>query len=56
MRKPKCVFLMETKVEKSRMELVERSLNFKNSVIVDLNGLAGGLALFWSEEIELECI
>lgn len=41
MRKPKCVFLMETKVEKSRMELVERSLNFKNSVIVDPNGLAG---------------
>lgn len=55
-RRPECVFLMETKVDRARMERVGRSLNFKNSEIVDPNGLAGGLALFWSEDIELECI
>jgi hypothetical protein len=42
------IFLMETKLRKSRMELIRIKLGFPNIMVVDSMGKSGGLALFWN--------
>lgn len=53
---PKCLFLMETKSDRRKMEKVYRRLNFQNWFIVEARGLAGGLALLWTDDIDIECL
>ena len=51
--KDKCpimVFLMETKLRRERMEMIQCELGFKNLFVVDCVGKGGGLALLWGEE------
>lgn len=55
-KQPDCIFLMETKLDKNRMERIYHSLKFKYSVIMEAKGSAGGITLMWSEEINIQCI
>lgn len=46
---------METNVDGVRMKKLIRRLGFENSMIVEAKDNAGGLMLFWSEDVHLEC-
>jgi exonuclease III len=50
-KRPKMVFLMETKLRRERMEAIRHKLGFPNVFVVDSVGKGGGLALFWEEDI-----
>ena len=51
---PKIVFLMETKLEKIPMERIGRKVQFNNIFVMPHVNMAGGLALLWREEINLD--
>uniref|UniRef100_A0A803PEK6 Reverse transcriptase domain-containing protein n=1 Tax=Cannabis sativa TaxID=3483 RepID=A0A803PEK6_CANSA len=46
-KKPKMVFLCETKCAKERVEWVGRNLGFEGVFIVEAQGRSGGLAFLW---------
>lgn len=50
-KRPMMVFLMETKLQKEKMERIRHILGFPNMFVVDCVGKSGGLALLWREEI-----
>ena len=52
--KPKIVFLMETKSKVKRMERIKNRVGFANGLIVPSQGRSGGVALFWTRDINLE--
>ncbi|KAG5556728.1 hypothetical protein RHGRI_007109 [Rhododendron griersonianum] len=52
--RPSIVFLMETKNNKAFLETVHRRLGFDASTYVDPVGLAGGLALWWKNEVSID--
>lgn len=45
---------METKNNKVKVDTIRRRLKFDYGFYVDPEGLAGGLALWWTDEVELE--
>lgn len=45
-KKPIMVFLMETKLQKVKMESIRCKLGFENMFVVDSIGKSGGIALF----------
>ena len=45
---------METKSNRDKMERLGRKLGFFNAEIVEAKGFAGGLAMFWKEELHIE--
>ncbi|KAF3450405.1 hypothetical protein FNV43_RR06486 [Rhamnella rubrinervis] len=53
---PACIFLMETRSNKERIEAGGQKLGFNKAEVVEAKGLAGGLAFFWKEgqNIKLE--
>lgn len=53
-RKPNLIFLMETMVNKNRMESIRTKLGFKGCFVVDNVGHSGGLALLWGEGVEVD--
>jgi hypothetical protein len=53
-KKPKIVFLMETKARAKRMERVRSQLGFEHMLVVDYVGKSGGLALLWTTEVDVE--
>ncbi|XP_050211620.1 uncharacterized protein LOC126661796 [Mercurialis annua] len=48
------VFLSETKLDKTRIDNMFRSVGFENSIIVNSRGRSGGVALGWSDSIKME--
>jgi hypothetical protein len=52
MKGPKVLFLLETKLDCSRMEGVRIKLGFDNVFSVPSLGRSGGLALLWKNEAE----
>ncbi|XP_060972610.1 uncharacterized protein LOC133038464 [Cannabis sativa] len=48
-KKPKFIFLCETKCGKSRIDWVGRLLGFDCIFVVDPQGLSGGLAMLWKD-------
>ncbi|KAH1107949.1 hypothetical protein J1N35_011717 [Gossypium stocksii] len=46
------VFLMETKLNKKRMEKVRRSYGFTNGIDIEAEGSRGGLCLAWKGDIK----
>ena len=50
---PKILFLMETKLDVRRMELVRITLRFQHCFTVPSLGRCGGLALLWNDEVGL---
>jgi exonuclease III len=53
-KNPNLVFVMETKLQKNKMEGIRMKLGFDNMFVVDCVGKSRGLALFWGEEIRVE--
>lgn len=53
---PQCLFLMETKGNKEWVSKIVRTLGFSGHEIVEANGLVEGLAFYWTEEVEVNCI
>jgi hypothetical protein len=53
-KKPDMVFLMETKLNNKKMELIRIKLGFKNVFAVDSVGKSGGLALLWHDDSTIE--
>ncbi|XP_071905855.1 uncharacterized protein [Coffea arabica] len=53
---PKVVFLCETKNQEGFMGKVQRKIKYDNSYFVNSIGRAGGLALFWNNEVTLDKI
>ena len=54
--KPAIMFLMETRAKESKVNEIRVKLKFDNMFCVEPKGLAGGLCLFWSKEVEVEII
>jgi hypothetical protein len=51
---PLMVFLIETKMQNEKMELVRYKLDFPRMFVVDSVGKSRGMALFWGEEIVVD--
>lgn len=47
---------METKVTKIRIENIARKMGFQNVFIAERQGLAGGLALLWTDKVQINCV
>ncbi|CAM8888112.1 unnamed protein product [Rhodiola kirilowii] len=54
--KPRIVALIETKVDGAKLEGIRRKLGFANGFSVEREGLAGGLAIWWKEEVPLSIL
>jgi hypothetical protein len=48
--KPKMVFLLETKLQQNKMEVIKAKASFDNVFTMDCVGRSGGLALLWNNE------
>jgi hypothetical protein len=53
-KKPKMVFLMETKLCAHRLETIRLRIGFDSVFVVDCVGKSEGLALLWKSEIKVE--
>lgn len=53
---PGVFFLSETKNSAKKLRNIQKNLRMDQSCIVDPIGTAGGLALFWQNEIQLSII
>ena len=53
-KKPNLVVLMETKLRKSKMEMIRTKIGFKNLFVVKSVGKSEGLGLFWEDDCEVE--
>ena len=51
---PALVFVSETKIDGRRVADIASRLGFAGCMPVSSNGLSGGLALFWSKEVDVE--
>lgn len=54
--KPSILFLCETKMLTIQMQSIRRKLGFDNCFVVDRNGLSGGLALLWMDDVDLNIV
>lgn len=52
--KLRVVGLLETKIDKRRLENLRCKLGFKHGFVVERKGLAGGFVLWWKEDIEIQ--
>ncbi|KAH9671372.1 reverse transcriptase domain-containing protein [Citrus sinensis] len=52
--KPEIVFLCETKLSEQLMKRKASELNFQNCFAISSSGKGGGLAMMWSENVNLE--
>lgn len=50
------MFLMETKLCSSKMEIIRTKVGFDNMFTVDCSGRSGGLALLWKKELNLTIV
>jgi exonuclease III len=53
-KRPEVVFIMETKMQSTKLDPIRSKLGFQNVFGVDSCGKSGGLALFWQGEVKLE--
>ena len=55
-RNPSIIFLSETKTSDLRIESVACSIGFPNFVTSGLKGRAGGICLFWSNDVDVNIL
>lgn len=53
---PLCIFLMETKANRQRIEWIRRKLGYDYCEVIEACGWAGGLVMLWKTEINLKQI
>ena len=51
---PEVIFKMEKKVEKAVLERIGRKIQFSNLFVVPSHNTSGGLALFWSDNMNVD--
>lgn len=56
LKRPKFLFLLETKAKQARVEFVRRSLDFSGCFAVDSVGIRGGIAFFWKDQDSIRVI
>ena len=49
--RPKLMFICETKMQSTQIEVVRYKLKFESCFAVDSTGRRGGLAMFWNSDI-----
>lgn len=54
--RPKVIFLSETRMKEENMKKIIKELQYPNYHCVDPCGTAGGLALIWSNDVELDVV
>lgn len=47
----KIVGLFEVKIDSSRVHQIRQRLKFKNGLVIDPRGIAGGLSLWWTKKL-----
>ncbi|GLT69910.1 hypothetical protein SLA2020_420220 [Shorea laevis] len=52
-KKPRILFLMETRIRQHRMQNIRKTLGFAGMLAVDPVGTGGGLALLWRNDNEV---
>nr|GMD95524.1 uncharacterized protein LOC109184723 [Ipomoea batatas] len=52
-KRPLLLFLMETRANSNKMEIIKNKLGFEGLLTVDSIGLSGGLALLWMHGLDL---
>ena len=50
---PSAVFLMETRSNEDFLEILRCNLQFSSKLVVNSNKMGGGLALFWSSDLDV---
>lgn len=55
-KKPNLLFLIETMSTKHRMERVRVQLKYDNCLVVEADGISGGLALLWNGGLSVEVV
>ncbi|OMO61130.1 Endonuclease/exonuclease/phosphatase [Corchorus capsularis] len=53
---PQILFIMESKNKRRYMENLKRKLKFKYGFYVDPQGLSGGLALWWNDDVSVSIL
>lgn len=53
LQKPQIFFCCETNMKAQQIYVDCRNFNFKNLLVVDRHEMGGGLALFWSSEVNV---
>lgn len=53
-KKPNIIFLIETKLDAIKMELVRHRIGFEGCLMVSALGRKGGLAMLWCTEEQVE--
>lgn len=53
---PDIMFLMETKVDQARMEILRVKLGFIGKLVVNRSGNSSGLCLFWSDNVQVSLL
>jgi exonuclease III len=51
---PNILFLLETKCQKNKLELLRVKMGYGGLFVVDPVGRSGGLVLFWRDDVNLE--
>ncbi|GMJ10085.1 hypothetical protein HRI_004677700 [Hibiscus trionum] len=54
--KPYIVFLSKTKQKRRYLEKIKMKMKFSSSFYVDPKGIAGGLAIWWNEEVSISVL
>lgn len=50
---PNLIFLMETKNQEHMVQSLRRRMKYPNSFLVNPDGISGGLAFFWDENLTI---
>ncbi|OMO61796.1 hypothetical protein CCACVL1_23233 [Corchorus capsularis] len=53
---PQLFYIMETKNKRSYMKGLKRKLKFSHDFYVDPDGLSGGLALWWTDDVKVKIL
>ena len=53
---PSVVFIAETWTDEARLTLVQDKMKFKNKFVARRRNKAGGLAIFWKEDFDLNIV
>ncbi|GLT72479.1 hypothetical protein SLA2020_444100 [Shorea laevis] len=53
-KKPRFLFLMETKIRQNRMQIIRNKIGFASLLAIDPVGLSGGVAFLWKDAREVD--
>ncbi|CAB4264212.1 unnamed protein product [Prunus armeniaca] len=54
--RPSIVFLIETKMKDNAINVIRQKLGYRNSFNFDPDGIAGGLSLWWNDDLDIQIL